>query len=450
MTPRHPDEPPTPTIVSVATAPGIGAIGIVRISGSLTSTIGESMLSAQPPPRCATLANFLGADGHTIDNGIALYYRGPASYTGEDLLELQGHGNPVLLDQIVRRAIELGAIPARPGEFTERAFLNGKLDLAQAEAVSDLITSATAHAARLARKTLEGALSKAVQRIADAVTALRVLVEANIDFTDEEIDIVPAAHLQDQLDQLIALVETVIAEAQQGRVFRDGIRVAIAGPTNAGKSTLLNALAGTESAIVTAIPGTTRDLVREHIQVDGLPIHLIDTAGLRDTTDPVETEGIQRTRGAIEEADHLLWVYAANESDPLDPPTHASTTIIRNKIDLVGESPGKRSIDSPIEIGLSARTGLGMDLLKRRLHEIAGIGGSTEGAYMARRRHLDALTRSRDRMLSARRLTHTDPDALEIIAEELRSSQRALGEITGEITSDDLLGQIFSTFCIGK
>lgn len=443
------------TIAAIATPPGFGAIGIVRISGASTCRIAASMLGRVPKPRWASLAYFRDLDGDIIDQGIALFFPGPRSYTGEDLLELQGHGGPVVLDLLLRRVLELGARPARPGEFSERAFLNGKIDLVQAEAVADLIASGTERAARLAGRTLAGDLSHRVHVLCEDLVRLRTFLEAAIDFPDEAIDIVRDAQVARDLGALVAATRELQTGAQQGRLIREGLNLVIAGAPNAGKSSLLNALAGSDVAIVTDIPGTTRDLLRQEIQIDGMPLHIVDTAGLRHARDPIEQEGLRRAWDQIERADHILWVFDG-EQDPEHAglgraalPPAVPVTLVRNKIDLTGMPPGRSKTPAGVEIALSARTGSGIELLRHHLKDACGLAGSTEGEFLARRRHLDALARALEGMVSAV-ATLDAPIALELVAEDLRQAQRALGEITGELTSDDLLGRIFSSFCIGK
>jgi tRNA modification GTPase len=441
------------TIAAVATPAGTGGVGVVRVSGPLATTIAASIIGPLPPPRHAVYRPFAAADGTPIDAGIALYFPGPASFTGEDVLELQGHGGPIVMDLLLARTLALGARLARPGEFTERAFLSGKLDLAQAEAVADLIDAGSAAAARSAMRTLQGKLSGRVNAVAEELTRLRTLVEATIDFPEEDVDPLAEAALLHDLDALTRALAQLLASAGQGRLLRDGARVVIAGPPNAGKSSLLNALAGHDAAIVTAVPGTTRDVLREHIQIDGLPLHIVDTAGIHDTADPVEKEGIRRARGEIERADCVLWLHDDTlqlEEEAAEARALAPTVpllLVRNKIDLSGRSPGLADCDGWVEVYLSATKGNGLDLLRARLKALVGYAG--EGDFSARRRHVDALERTRSLLGSARTVL-VDRRGTELVAEELRLAHRALGEITGEVTSDDLLGRIFASFCIGK
>ncbi|MEA3274023.1 MAG: tRNA uridine-5-carboxymethylaminomethyl(34) synthesis GTPase MnmE [Pseudomonadota bacterium] len=443
------------TIAAVATPPGPGGVGIVRVSGPLSSAIAKGVIGRSPEPRIATLADFHGRDGVAIDQGIALFFPSPRSFTGDDVLELQGHGGPVVMDLLLRRTLELGARLARPGEFSERAFIHGKLDLTQAEAVADLIDSTTEAAARMASRTLHGEFSRRIHALADALIRVRTFVEAAMDFPDEEIDFLAATELCEDLRGLIDQTRAVMASARQGQLVREGLQLVIAGPPNAGKSSLLNVLSGTEAAIVTEIPGTTRDLLRQEIQIDGMPLRIIDTAGLRPSEDPVEREGIRRARDQIDRADRVLWVF-----DGIAEPGHASfdasflprqipVTFVRNKIDLTETRPGRRETDAGVEIALSARTGAGMSSLREHLKDIVGFHGAGEGEFMARRRHLDALRRACNHLESAAQIL-AQTAAGELMAEDLRLAHYALGEITGEFSSDDLLGEIFASFCIGK
>lgn len=443
------------TIAAVATPPGFGGIGIVRVSGHLVPKIAETLVGCLPEPRLATLAGFRDADGIAIDQGIALFFPAPKSFTGEDVLELQGHGGPVVLDLLLLRTLQLGARAANPGEFSERAYLNGKLDLVQAEAVADLIESTTETAARLAGRTLQGDLSRRVDGLLEELVRVRAFVEAAIDFPDEEIDLLADSELGTDLQRLNRATRDLMASAHQGRLVREGLNLVIAGPPNAGKSSLLNALAGTDVAIVTDIPGTTRDLLRQEIQIDGMPLHIIDTAGLRHTKDPIEQEGVRRARDQIEQADRVLWVFDA-QTDPgrdgFDPgtlPPRVPVTFVRNKIDSTGIRASSTEAATETEIAISARTGAGMDLLREHLKDACGFRGAGEGEFIARRRHLDALERTLAHLDSAAEVLERTA-AAELVAEDLRYAQQALGEITGEFTSDDMLGKIFSSFCIGK
>jgi tRNA modification GTPase len=435
-------------IAAIATAPGRGGVGVVRISGADITPFALGLLGRLPPPRRATYTRFRAADGTTLDEGIALVFAAPHSFTGEQVLELQGHGGPVVLNLILQRCIELGARLAEPGEFSRRAFLNGKLDLAQAEAVADLIDAASTEAARSAVRSLSGAFSARIADLVEALTRLRMLVEATLDFPEEEIDFLRDADAFGRLDAIDASLAAVRAQARQGALLREGLTVVLVGQPNVGKSSLMNQLAGFEAAIVTEIAGTTRDTVREAIQIQGVPLHIIDTAGLRDTDDPVEKIGIARTWAAVEKADvALLLVDAAHgvserEAAILARLPQVARLTLHNKIDVTAELP--RAAGD--EIWLSAKTGAGMELLRDKLLEAVGWQAAGEGAFMARARHLDALGRAAGHLVAARETGIQ----LELFAEELRLAQSALSEITGEFTADDLLGEIFSKFCIGK
>ncbi len=418
------------------------------MSGADIAPLAAAILGRVPEPRHATFCPFLDGDGQAIDEGIALVFAAPHSFTGEHVLELQGHGGPVVMNLLLERCIELGARLAEPGEFSRRAFLNGKLDLAQAEAVADLIDAASTEAARSAVRSLSGAFSARIAELVEALTRLRMLVEATLDFPEEEIDFLRDADAFGRLDAIDARLAAVRAQAKQGVLLREGLSVVLIGQPNVGKSSLMNQLAGFEAAIVTEIAGTTRDTVREAIQIQGVPLHIIDTAGLRDTDDPVEKLGIARTWAAVEKADvALLLVDAAHglgerEAAILQRLPQVARLTIHNKIDLTAESP--RAAGD--EVWLSARTGAGVDLLRDKLLEAAGWQAVGEGAFMARARHLDALSRAAGHLAAARE----SAAQLELFAEELRLAQAALSEITGEFSADDLLGEIFSKFCIGK
>ena len=445
---------PSTTIVARATPPGRGGVGIVRISGPLARTIAEAVLGICPSPRMATLHTFTDAVGQALDTGLALFFPGPHSYTGEDVLELQGHGGPVLLEMLVARIVSLGARIARPGEFTERAFLNDKLDLLQAEAVADLIDAGSQTAARAAQRSLSGEFSAAVSGLNEQVTGLRMYVEAAIDFPEEEIDFLGTDELRRGLDTVEQEFTRIEAAARQGRLLRDGIHVVIAGRPNSGKSSLLNRLAGYEAAIVADQPGTTRDPIREHLEIDGLPVHIVDTAGLRSSADPVEREGVQRARAQLAVADLALLVMDATDTaDTSDLAEELSAGIpvivVRNKIDLSGEAPGLDGNRQPALVRLSARTGAGLPDLRELIKERAGFGETGEGTVIARQRHLDSIRRARAHFDAGREQLERQR-AGELLAEELRGAQLALAEITGEFTSDDLLGKIFGSFCIGK
>ena len=444
-------------IVAVATAPGRGAVGIVRASGRDLVPLVRALFGRLLAPRVATLLPFAAADGSLLDRGLAIHFPAPQSYTGEDVLELQAHGGPVLLQLLLARCLEAGADIglrlAEPGEFTERAFLNDKLDLAQAEAVADLIDAGTEAAARSAARSLAGAFSHEVAALAERIVALRTLVEATLDFPEEEIDFLEQAGARARLDELAAAIDAAIGSARQGALLREGLKVVIAGQPNVGKSSLLNALAGAELAIVTPIPGTTRDRVGETIQIDGVPLHVIDTAGLRDESDDeVERIGIGRSWQAIGDADAVLFVhdltrrgdaaYEAAETAIATRLPPARVLHVHNKADLAGDmSPGLR---------LSARTGEGLDGLRHELLQRAGWQGQPGGLFSARTRHLDALRRTRVHLAQAQAHAAARDAALDLLAEELRLAHQALGEITGEFGSEDLLGEIFGRFCIGK
>ncbi len=443
------------TIAAVATPPGRGGVGIVRVSGPGVRAIIEALIGGLPPPREARFRRFRDARGEVIDEGLVLFFPAPRSFTGEDVLELHGHGGPVVMDMLLERVLELGARPARPGEFSERAFLNGRLDLAQAEAVADLIDSGSRAAARAALRSLEGEFSQAIEALSERLIELRMYVEAAIDFPEEEIDFLSDEAVEARIVELTAAFERLQAAARQGSLLREGLHLVIVGAPNAGKSSLLNRLAGREAAIVTDIPGTTRDLLREAIDLDGLPVHLVDTAGLRTTEDPVEREGVRRARAELERADCALLVIDDTDRDPgreqaLRDSLPQELTVLRvyNKIDRTGREPGPVP-GEPDALAVSALTGAGIEALRSRLRERVGYPGETEGIFLARRRHLDALRRARDHFdagVAALRAHR----AGELLAEELRLAHQALGEITGEFTSEDLLGRIFSSFCIGK
>ncbi|MEW8364341.1 MAG: tRNA uridine-5-carboxymethylaminomethyl(34) synthesis GTPase MnmE [Candidatus Thiodiazotropha sp.] len=446
---------PLDTIAAVATPPGRGSVGMVRISGPGCGAIAEAMLGSRPPPREACFRAFRDPTGEVIDSGLAIFFPQPHSFTGEDVLELQGHGGPVVMDLLLQSTLGLGARLARPGEFSERAFLNGKLDLVQAEAVADLIDAESQAAARSATRTLQGAFSQRINRLVEALIELRLYVESAIDFPEEEIDFLSNNKVSERLQTITTEIASTRQSAHTGRLLRDGLTLVIAGRPNAGKSSLLNALAGAETAIVTDIPGTTRDLLRERITIDGMPLHIIDTAGLRESRNPVEAEGIRRAMLEIEQADRVLWVF----DDHTDPrhlaidreqlPQGVPVTLVRNKIDIAGKPAGIHEDESGTEVALSATLGDGIELLRAHLKESVGYQHLAEGDFIARRRHLDALQRAQDQLLQAEKSLLRDR-AGELLAEDLRLAQQALSEITGEFTADDLLGRIFSSFCIGK
>ena len=430
---------------------------MVRVSGPKTPEIAATMVGELPAPRHATLAPFLDAAGSTIDIGIALFFPGPLSYTGEHVLELQGHGGPVIQEQIVERCVELGARRARPGEFTERAFHNDKIDLAQAEAIADLIDAGSREAARAAMRSLQGEFSNMVQGLTDELIDLRAYVEAAIDFPEEEVDFLGDLELADRLATVRGHFDAVTAAAGQGRLLRDGLTVVLAGRPNSGKSSLLNRLAGYEAAIVTAIPGTTRDVLRERIDIDGLPLHVLDTAGLRDSDDVVEREGVRRAAAEIAKADRVLFVIdtsndptgRAYDEEHARLPAEVPVTLIFNKIDLAAGLPVSDTISGPPRIHVSATTGAGLELLRAHLKDSVSFQTAGSGSISARRRHLEALARAREYVETAAREL-TGRRAGELVAEELRAAQQALDEITGTFTADDLLGRIFGAFCIGK
>lgn len=442
------------TIAALSTAPGVAAIAVVRLTGPDALPIVTRLIGRVPRPRYAELAAFNAPDGATIDRGLVLYFPGPRSYTGEDVVELHGHGGPIVTDWLLDSLYTYGARAAEPGEFTLRAFLNDKLDLAQAEAVADLIDSGSRAAARAALRSLDGTFSARIDAVQDALTTLRVHVEAWLDFPDEEIDREAAEALEARLDGVRAQLRELIAAADTGRVLRDGLTVVIAGPPNAGKSSLLNHLAGYDAAIVTQIPGTTRDPLREQLSLDGLPVTLIDTAGLRESDDPIEAEGVRRAQRELARADLVLWLMDAREGEVaaaaaarLELGAEAEPTLVLNKIDLTGERPGEFECAGLRGFRVSVLTGDGLPLLTEHMKSRAGWRSEAGGTFSARRRHVDALERAAASLDAARGKLVS---ALELGAEELRAAQSALGEITGELTSDDLLGEIFSSFCIGK
>ncbi len=444
------------TIAAVSTPPGRGGIGIVRVSGPDAAVIAQALTGVLPPARRAHYCAFRDEHDSVIDRGVALYFPAPASFTGEDVLELQGHGGPVVMDMLLAATLAHGARPARPGEFSERAFLNGRMDLSQAEAVADLIDSGSRAAARSAMRTLDGVFAERVHTLCASLTELRAHIEACIDFPDEEIDFLADPELERRMSALREQLATIIAGAGRGVLLKEGVRVVLAGQPNVGKSSLMNLLAGRDSAIVTDIPGTTRDILREHIQLDGLPLHVIDTAGIRAPGDAVEAQGVERAWSAIENADALLLVIDdrtglvdADREILARTPAGVSRIVVNNKIDLSGADPGSAQGTDVLHVRLSATTGSGIEALESALKACVGYELCDEGSFMARRRHLDALARTRAAVDAAREVLSTR-GAGELAAEELRQAQRALGEITGEVTSDDILGEIFSRFCLGK
>ena len=448
------------TIAALASAPGRGAVGVIRVSGADVPRIAAQILGFLPAPRLAQLTNFLDARGEPIDRGLALYFPAPFSLTGEHVLELQGHGGALVGDLLLERLLELGCRMARPGEFSERAFLNGKIDIAQAEAIADLIDAGTTAAARAAVRSMQGEFSARIHALQARITDLRVAVEAAIDFPDEELDFLPGSVLSHSIGEILSGFESITAAARQGALLREGLNVVIAGRPNAGKSSLLNKLVGDEIAIVTDQPGTTRDVLRQHLHLDGLPLNLIDTAGLRHTENIIEAEGVRRALNELQRADRVLYILDAaagtgtgesvDFSAALEElPPGVPVTLIFNKIDLTGAEPQVDGSSSPPRVFLSAKTGAGLELLRAHLKAGAGYSSGESGAFSARRRHLDALARAKTCVVQAAE-TLTATRAFELFAEDLRRAQLALGEITGEFSSDDLLGEIFSSFCIGK
>ena len=444
------------TIAALATPPGRGAVAIVRVSGDNALAIGRKLAGVRPRPRHAHVCTFRDETGLALDQGLMLFFPGPRSFTGEDVVELHGHGGMVVSDWLLNQAYRLGARPAEPGEFTLRAFLNDKLDLAQAEAVADLVDSGSRAAARAAVRSLDGVFSQRVRELQTELTALRVHLEAWLDFPDEELESESGRDQQSRFGAVTDKLERLLGEARQGAVLRDGVNVVIAGPPNAGKSSLMNRLAGYDAAIVTHIPGTTRDPLREYLSVDGLPVSVTDTAGIRAAADPVEAEGVRRARQAVERADRVLWLLDIRDDlrrglsrAREEVAGRTALTMILNKVDLVTAESGRYEHDGLTIIRLSALTGDGVPLLREHLKELSGFGGESPGTFSARSRHLDALVRARDHVHDGfERLR--EEGALELAAEELRAAQTALSEVTGELTSDELLGEIFASFCIGK
>ena len=440
------------TIAAVATPPGRGGVGIIRISGQQVTELAASILGSLPSPRKAVHRLFKAADGTPLDDGIALYFPAPHSFTGEDVLELQGHGGTVVLDMLLKRCLALGARMARPGEFSERAFLNDKLDLAQAEAIADLIDSGSEQAARSALRSLQGEFSTAVNTLLIGLIELRVYVEAALDFPDEEIDFLADAAVTRRLEAIKQQLHTIFLKARQGSLLRDGMHLVIVGRPNAGKSSLLNALAGQETAIVTEIAGTTRDVLRERINLDGMPLHIVDTAGLRDSDDPVEKIGIERAWAEMAKADLILLLVDDTRHDEPENaeilarlPSHLPRITVHNKVDLSGKLPGKQGE----HLYISAKQSLGIEALRAELKTRMGYQGEAEDTFIARRRHLQALEDTQAAVDRAE-FQLREFNAGELMAEELRLAQDALGQITGRFTPDDLLGEIFSNFCIGK
>jgi tRNA modification GTPase len=444
------------TIAAIATAPGRGGVGVIRISGSNLLPFAFALTGKTPTPRHATLADFRAADGATVDTGILLFFPSPNSFSGEDVLELQGHGGPVVMQMLLARCLDLGARLAEPGEFSRRAFLNGKMDLAQAEAVADLIDAATTSAARSAVRSLQGEFSRAIADLNEQLISLRMLVEATLDFPDEDIDFLAAADAFGRLERLQGKLAEIFDRAGQGKLLQAGLHVVLAGQPNVGKSSLLNRLAGDELAIVTPVAGTTRDALRSTIQIEGIPLHVIDTAGLRETEDEVEKIGIERSWREIERADVIVLLVDARAGMTDGDrailsrlPRTLRRITVHNKIDLAGSAAGCREEADGVAVSLSALSGEGIDLLRRELLHAAGWHPA-EDVFIARERHLRGLAAARAHVAAARAVVEGTLPGLELFAEELRLAQRSLGEITGEFTADDLLGVIFSRFCIGK
>jgi tRNA modification GTPase len=449
------------TIVAIATASGSGGVGIVRLSGEKALTIGSSITRTQLKPRYAHYCSFHSSDNHALDVGLALFFPGPHSFTGEHDVELQAHGGPVILDLLVRESCRLGARQALPGEFSQRAYLNDKIDLTQAEAIADLINSTTEQAVVNASRSLQGVFSQKINLLMEQVTQLRIYIEAAIDFPEEEIDFIEVGQVKEKLEAIIKQFQSVATQARQGSLVQEGMTLVIAGKPNAGKSSLLNALSGNDTAIVTSIEGTTRDVLHEHIQIDGMPLHIVDTAGLRNSADEIEREGIRRAWAEMEVADRILLVVDGNTLpiEPLDMDSlwpekgqmlarDIPTTLVRNKCDLRECQPGTSQSGNLTIVDLSAKTGAGMEFLKKHLKECMGYTEGSTGSFSARRRHLEALDRAERFLLDGQQQIYSG--AGELLAEDLRQCQDSLGEITGAVSSDELLGAIFSSFCIGK
>ncbi|MDV6340404.1 tRNA uridine-5-carboxymethylaminomethyl(34) synthesis GTPase MnmE [Nitrosomonas sp. Is24] len=445
-------------IAAIATPPGRGGIGVIRISGKHLTKLAEAILGGLPKPRYACLSQFLDAGGQVIDQGIALYFPAPHSYTGEDVLELQGHGGPAVMDLLLDRCLAAGARLAQPGEFTLRAYLNNKIDLIQAESVAAIIEASTHEAARCAINSLQGHFSSRIEELVSLLIKLRMLIEATLDFPEDEIDNLQTLRIDEKLAQIYTLLEQIFLVAWQGNLLQEGIRIVLTGAPNVGKSSLLNQLVQEEAAIVTEIPGTTRDTIQRTISLAGMPIHIIDTAGLRETQDVVEQKGIERTHAAIRDANMVLRLIDSSQPQPAEnnPAQHAIPAgkpqiTVFNKIDLVSENPRTEDQEGHSVIYLSAKTGAGIELLRSKILEIAGwqFNQAGEGVFMARQRHLEALNQTKKHLENAQRFTEGEYQ-LELLAEELRLAQNVLSSITGQFTADDLLGEIFSHFCIGK
>jgi tRNA modification GTPase len=448
--PHHPD-----TIVAAATPPGHGAVGIVRVSGKLVEEIIPVITKKNLQPRYATYTSFFDAAGKVLDQGVALYFQRPYSFTGEDILEFHTHGSIIVIDQLIKEISRLGARLARPGEFTERAFLNNKIDLIQAEAIADLINASSAQAAHAALHSLQGNFSKKINEIVDALIKVRAYIEAAIDFSEEEIDFLEDNQIITDLDHILHQLNLIMESAIQGGLLREGVHVVITGPPNAGKSSLLNQLSGQDTAIITDVPGTTRDVLREQITIDGMPLHIVDTAGLRESEDIIEQEGIRRAGVEIEKADIVLLVIDVSQttekkaSDFVKKLKKANIIIVRNKIDLTHEIAGTKQQNNHTTVSLSAKEGTGMEFLKEQIKLHAGLQSAGEGTFSARRRHIDGLVKAKQFVEHGLKQLE-EYQAAELLAEDLRQAQLALNAITGEFTSDDLLGRIFSDFCIGK
>ena len=449
----------TDTICAVATPPGRGGVGIIRVSGPKSGEIAEKIIQFRPTPRNAHYCDFTLKSGEVLDQGIALFFQNPNSFTGEDVLELQGHGGPVIMDMLLTEIIELGARHANPGEFSERAFLNDKLDLAQAEAIADLIEASSQQAAKQAINSLKGTFSTKINDLVDKLIHLRMYVESAIDFPEEEIDFLSDGFVKQDLNQIINDISDVLHQAQQGVLLKEGMKVVIAGRPNAGKSSLLNNLAERDVAIVTDIAGTTRDVLREHIHIDGMPLHIVDTAGLRDAPDQVEKIGIERAWNEINNADRILLMIDSTDADQLKVDEHwpeftkvhnivSKLTVIYNKIDESNHKVEENTSNFH-ELAISAKNGDGISELKHYLKSVMGYEGTTEGGFSARRRHITAIESAQKAILNGK-LQLENYAAGELLAEDLRLAQEYLGEITGTFTPDDLLGKIFSSFCIGK
>ena len=440
------------TIAAIATAQGNAGVGIIRISGVLAFDIAQQLTHKTLISRQAIFTVFNDENHQVIDSGIIIYFPNPASYTGEDTIELQGHGGTIVLGMLLKRVLDLGARLANAGEFTERAFLNNKLDLAQAEAVADLIESSTEQSVRSAQKSMQGVFSDQINELVEELTELRIYVEAAIDFVDEEINFLTDGIVENKVKNILGKIQTIQKTAQQGRLLRDGMTVVLAGKPNAGKSSLLNILAGHDAAIVTDIAGTTRDTLKEHIQIDGMPLHIIDTAGLRNSDNPIEKEGIRRAYQEIEQADKVLLLIDSRDAETnsilTNLPSHLNITKIYNKIDLVNKEPTIIESAEGTEIYVSIKHNKGVDLLITHLKHSIGFTSETDDVFIARRRHIEALNKGQQFVSEA--LVQLTNQAGELVAEDLRQAQNSLAEITGKLSSDDLLGRIFGSFCIGK